>query len=1102
MPHSNFNRCVRGESLSKPLRVMTFVLASVLAIGVSFIWAQGGRGSIIGTVTDQTEALIPSAKVSVTHIETSQVKEAETAQDGAYVVSLLPPGTYTVSVSKDGFNSVTRSGIVVTPDQAATVNIAMAVGNVRTTVEVAANAEMITTSNASIAQLINETTVTELPLNGRSAVSLAYLAPGATNGQLTSGFVAQFGMSMAGEATASINGSRQTAVFYLLNGASNMSPWQLFGAPVPNSDATAEFQVITNNFSSRYGFSSGGVVSIVTKSGSNTWHGNAFEFLRNSAFNAKSYFGRVVDPLKRNQFGGSVGGKIIKDKLFVFGNYQATIGRSSTFGTSAFVPSNAMLNGDFSAYLAKGIQLFDQNGSPYPNNFIDPSTFNPISLKVAANLPKTSDPLGLVGLQGIVANDEYQEFTVKTDFYPSPNNHFSITTFLQKYHLPQAKGGGNFLLQNGRVDQLYQTYSVNWVHNLGPNLLNNLIFGYSREATIYDNCLVGPDGKPVSLSGYGMKINEPTTFCPKITFYIISGAPPIGSTTSFNPRYSIPVSDGLTWTKGKHMITAGVDILRENQVEEDDFPGRPPIVFTGLYTGQALSDFLTGRATIFLQGAGEFGEVYATNWGFYAGDTIRLKPNLSLDVGLRWQPVFPPTVVDGRMTMFRPGQQSTRFPNAPLGEVFPGDKGIGPGGFPNQVGLFDPRLGIAWQPKALPNTSIRAAFGMFMQRFDYAGYAHGWDGAPFAPAYFLFGGPGRGQFIDETDPWASFAPTGGTDPFPDPFPWAPSVPPNNVAFIPPLQLSNSWSPNFKMGRVQSWNLSIEHQFTPNTLFRIAYVGSEAYHLQAPSELNPGIFSAGGARALANYQSITENQAMSTASYNGLQLTFEKRMSHGLQFTSNYTYSKNLDSNSQGSTAWSGALGNPFDLSWNRGISSLNVPYIWSNQGVYKLPKLGQFNKFVNGVLGSWELSGIWQLQAGRPVSIVGGFGNNNSLAGISGDRADVTGQPLQVHQGPKSQWLSAYFNTAAFRPNAPGTFGNSLRNVIRAPRYNNVDLAIIKNIPFREHYSLQFRWEMFNAFNYVQFAPPVNDPSSASFGRIVGQANANRVMQVALKLYW
>ena len=1082
---------------------MALLLTIGLAFGVSISRGQGGNGSMSGTVTDSTGGAIAGARVSVTNTGTGHTRETQTGQDGIYVVPLLPPGTYTVTVSQAGFSSITRSGVVIAPDQVAAVDITMAVGSVSTTVQVSASAAMITTTEATIGQLINDKTVTELPLNGRNPATLVFLAPGSTNGLSTSGFYLEsWCCGFDTQTSASVSGGRMGSVLYLLNGANNEEAWQTAASPFPNPDATSEFQVMTNNYGAQYGFASGGVVSIVTKSGTNNWHGNAFEFLRNSSLNAKSYYGHQVDPLKRNQFGGSIGGKIVRDKLFIFGNYQATINNTTSFGQTQFVPSNAMLNGDFSALLPS-TPLYDQNGKPYPNNYIDPKNFNPVSLKIEAGLPRTNDPLGFTNLPGVIQNDNYQEFTIKTDIYPSGKDHIAVTNYFDKYHRPPHNGNGDLLLSLVSRDFLYNFESANWTRNFSPSLLNNFIFGYARTGTTSYADMVGPDGKPACLPCYGMNITDFNQWPTNIDGMSIAGGPFIFGNNNIVPRNNISINDMVTWNRGKHLVVAGVDVLRMDMTEETDFLARPTTTFTGQYTGYGWADFLTGRLQNMNQAGGEIGQAIGIQWGFYASDGYKVKPNFTVTVGLRWEPWWPPTVVGGRLTDFRPGQQSTRFPNAPLGEVFPGDKGIGPGGYPNKIANFLPRLGLAWQPKVLPNTSLRGAFGVFMQRQDYSGFAHTWDGSPFSPDYIPTGGPGHGQFLDLSNPYAGFTPTGGISPYPTLFNWAPAVPPKDVAFLPPFSLQDSFSPTFQMGKIFAWNLSVEHGFTPNMLFRVAYVGSEAEHLQNPTDLNPGYYSAGGARLrLPNFAEILSNEANSTASYNGLQLTFEKRFSHGLQLTSNFTWSKNIDSNSWNSTAWVGSVGNPFDLSWNRGLSDMNIPYIFSNQGVYRLPSLSQYGKFVSAVLGAWEVSGLYQLQAGPDFSIVGGLGNNNSEALVYGDRADVTGQPYNVHQGSKSHWLQQYFNPAAFRVNAPGTFGDSPRNVFRAPRLNNVDMAIVKNFPFKERYSVQFRWELFNAFNYVQFGAPVTDPSNPSFGQIVSQTNANRVMQAALKLYF
>jgi hypothetical protein len=306
-----------------------------------------------------------------------------------------------------------------------------------------------------------------------------------------------------------------------------------------------------------------------------------------------------------------------------------------------------------------------------------------------------------------------------------------------------------------------------------------------------------------------------------------------------------------------------------------------------------------------------------------------------------------------------------------------------------------------------------------------------------------------------------------------------------------------------MPRDQTWNFSIEH--TQNDyLFRIAYVGYEMYHLPVQMQLSPGLFATGGSTTLyPNFSNIQAYESWGTQSYNSLQLTGEKRFSHGFQFISNFSWSKNLDSSSIATTANVGPIGDPYNLGWNRGVSDLSIPFIWNNTFVYQTPGLQGLGRVGSTILGNWEISGIWTFHSGQPFSVMGPNGENNSLANIGADRADyVAGQPLDRQQGSKDHWLNEYFNTAAFIANPPGTFGDSPRNVLRNPVFDNVDLALMKNFPFHERYRLQFRWEMFNAFNRTWFASPDATVGDLNFGIITSDLNSPRLMQGALKLYF
>jgi len=464
-----------------------------------------------------------------------------------------------------------------------------------------------------------------------------------------------------------------------------------------------------------------------------------------------------------------------------------------------------------------------------------------------------------------------------------------------------------------------------------------------------------------------------------------------------------------------------------------------------------------------------------------------------------------------------PGQQSALFPNSPLGLVFPGDKGISDGLMPNSYKAYwEPRVGVAWQPGFLPNTSIRAAFGMFTAPLQYSMYNHTADISPFSPTFALSGGTNTPLSLG--DPWSQNAGTNFVSPFP---PFAPFKPPSDAAFAPPFTIPAVFAQNFKLGVTQSWNLSIEHQFGSNLIVRGAYVGSESYHQSDIIDQNPGICgpivgggcSNGARTTYTDFLNILDNFSNGTASYNALQLGVERHLNHGLQFQSNFTWSKTIDTASSGNISFgTNQLPNPFDLGYNRGISSENVPFIWVTNLVYTTPALNDQNQFIKQTFGNWEVGGIVTFQSGFPFGISGGEGNNNSGSLQFGDRADiVSGQPLEVRQGGKSQWLNQYFNIAAFTNNAPGTFGDSGKNMFQAPPFRTMDLLIAKNWHIFERYSLQFRWEMFNAFNTPSFGAPNNTvptggcPTVAAcagtgFGQITGGgAVVPRVMQAGLK---
>ena len=1127
-----------------------------LFVSVSPAFGQGGRGTINGTVQDPSEALVPGAQITVKNVLTGAVTTLTTTSDGHYTVPFLPPGKYEVSVAKQGFNTQTQTGVVLAAEQVASVNFTLKPGSENVKVEVSANATAVDTTTGEVGLVIDEKTITELPLNGRNPAALVALAPGAVDAnQVTNFNTPGPGSGFPTETGASVNGSRMGGVFYQLDGLVAMNNYFQTADPFPNADATEEFHVLSNNFDAQYGYTAGAIVSVVTKGGTNQWHGNAFEFLRNNDFNATDYFTHQADPLKRNQFGGSVGGPIVKNKLFIFGNVQFTRQLLSSSEGYSYVPNNAELGGDFSQICGTGFTNGicndrDSNGNvidqiykswndhsvanAYPGNQVDPTTFSKFALNVENMIPHTDVPNGAYLVNGVIKDDWSKEFTIRSDYNISNNQKLTGRVFYDNYNRPGYDGGGNLLAASGDSrgwfgHALNIVVSHTWTIN--PNLVNNFYGGYHKN-----NTSSIPGLAPLNFITLGSNLNTTSSW---FGWFGDGGSTGPGFFVSEIPviqgRHNWNFADTISWTKGKHTVTAGGNILTQYGLEQATWEGDPGVSFNGAVTGDSDLDFLLGLPNQVQASGGEYNVYSAFNLAMFAQDSIKLAPSLTVNLGLRWEPQIAPVSQDHKKTVdFIPGEQSQRFTNAPVGMVYPGDPGVAAGGWNNQWATFLPRVSAAWAPKALPRTSIRGAFALMALPYDYSFYNHQSANAPFSPAYNINYNQVGSCTLNIADPFACFAPTNFVDPFP-PFAGPGLHPPSNVPITTPVALQAVFTKGFQAGKEKTWNFSIQHALSGDYLITVTYIGRHDDHLPVPIQLSPGIFTCApvgpnctqtqfgnnGTPSLEpNYQSILAYQSIGRGNYNALQIAVEKRFTKGLQFTSNFTWSKNLDMSSQASISNVGSIYNPFNPYAAYGISDYDVPRIWNSTFVYQMPALHQLGAIGNAVLGGWQLGGLWVLHSGQAMSINGGSSpvspcgdKNASCSGVNSDWADrVPGMALNVHQGGKSHWLNQYFNTAAFTFNAPGTFGTSGRNSMFGPGWNEADLSISKNFNFHERYRIQIRWDMFNAFNRTEFSNPNNDynPSATSnFGQITGDNaltyngyGSARVGQVALKFYF
>jgi hypothetical protein len=1083
-------------------------------------------------VTDTTGAVVPNAKVSALNTGTNLSETVLSDGAGNYAFNSLPPGQYTVTATLAGFQTLVNTGVGLTVGQNATLNLVLKAGGAEETVTVTGGAELINTTSAELGSVVDQGTVKELPLNGRDPGQLVFLSAGVTNELNSQASTLQATNSFPNESGASAGGQRQGSTWYLLDGVSNMDTYTLLALPFPNPDATQEFRVISNNFDARNGFAPSAVVSIETKSGTNNFHGGAFEFIRNKILNAANPFSgpafgdpKAVDGLHRNQFGGDVGGPVLKDKLFFFANYQGTRQSYTSLTNTTYTPTQAERGGDFSALLS----VKDSNGNPAPivlpapfvGNKIDPSLYSPGAVAMLKFLPVGQNPT--TGYSNFALPKQvtsYNEVTARLDYTLNEKQRVFVRSFQNNYNQQGQTLPSNILAGILGSNGVYLNEVINHTWTISPSMLNTLAAGWVSYDFHTGTALRDSSGNPICLSQF-INVVDPPNECYLEDFNVVAGGsvspylPPTGFVSfSSNPvdtkRRDYTLSDTFTKTAGRNTISAGGDLFHRHHTERSAFIQSPVMGFNGQYdNGVPFADFLLGKADYLVQGAGEAGATSQWMFGLYGQDQFKLKPAVTVTLGLRWDPNTPAVVAGGRGAAFIPGQQSTRFPLAPLGLVFPGDAGISNTLYNASYTYFEPRLGIAWN--ITPKTTVRTAFGMFTTPMEDAFYQRVWDVAPFSPNYSP--SSTATQWVPFDNPWTNFAGgpglTAGKSPFP-PFAGPQQNPPASSTFGSGTGVPATFIPNLKLGVTQSWNASLEQQVTKALAIHVAYVGSESMHQATTVDRNPGQTGAVGVandpirglRVNQAFGGIVQVQDGGTASYESFQAGVEHKFSHGFEFQSNFTWSKTTDVGGSGDPDFESSVSDPYSIQHDKGPSSLNVPFVWVSYGLYHAPTFDHSNFMVKNFLGGWALSAIFTAESGEPFTINGGNGNNNSGYDEGQDRADrVQGQALKIRQGGKSNWLNNYFNPAAFTQNQFGTPGNSPKFAIQNAPDRDLDLSFIKNIPIHDRYSVQFRWEMFNATNTPSYGSPDNNPTDGNFGQIGGIGPiAPRVMQAALKI--
>lgn len=1070
------------------------------------LFAQASTGTIYGTVTDSSGAAVADARVVVVNTGTSQERPVTTNGSGQFTVPLLPVGHYRVRVEKTGFNPFVQENITLDADSSVQIPAILQVGTASQTVTVSANASLLQTEQTNLVQVVDQRRIEDLPLNGRNVLSLMAINAGTSLESTTEGPLVEintFGSgSVGGGGTPyavpiSVNGSRANQTNYLLDNEDNNESFENLNEPFPDPDAVQEFTMQTSTFDAQYGRGSGGVVNVVTNSGTNELHGTAFDFLRNYDMNAANYF-TGLDAIKRNQFGASIGGPVYiphlyhgKNKTFFFFSYQGTR-QTAAVPAQRFccAPSAAEEQGNFSSFVqpnGTGIIYDPLTHQPFPGNIIPESRWDPTSKALLAYLPVANLPNGFYQFStpAVTVNDN--QVLARVDENISDTQRLMIRYFYLGEFRSWGEIPNNLYYINAGQSGPAQSAALDHTWTISPRLVNEFGLAYHME----NPSAVPPPGQLsyTKLGAYGViSPGDPSII---LGINDVSGFlwNSIGYTA---PQSNYQISDDVSFTSGKHTLKFGFEARKFRMALASYYLSGGNAQFSGGLTSlpgksnaaNAFGEFLLGDLSSWLQQSYWTETLYQWYYAAYAQDDIRLTPKLTLNLGLRWDPQLGYTEKNNKILTFIPGQQSTLYPNAPLGILYAGDPQVGDQVIPNNWKNFAPRVGLAYQ--VTPKTVVRAAFGIFYDRMVMGENNRAASGAPFVSQATCAPCPG---------PLSN--PLGGPTPF-DPVPVTLS---SSYVFPAYTGWGDVPAHNSVTPYVESWNFTVEHQLAANLLLRASYAGNESHHLYDGQDINLPVYIP-GASTVANenqrrpYQPIGQlnlDNSIGNANYNALQVVAEQRYSHGFTLNSNFTWSKSIDTQSTQAQVC------PWNLNACRGPSDFDVEYRFLLSGVIQHPELRNWNWFAREVLGGWQSNLIFTAQSGAPFTVwcpddnsLSGVGNDNGV----GDFCDrVSGVPVY----PSTQTLTQWFNPAAFQPNAVGTFGDEGRNTLRNPGWWNLDYSLFKNFAITERAKIQLRGEAFNVFNHPTFSFGPNVSLFSAPG-IFSYARDPRILQVAAKI--
>ncbi len=1069
--------------------LLAFVI--LLAVGAlpQVVLAQA-TGQLSGIVTNAEGGALPGVSVTITDVATSRSRTVMTGDDGYFAAPLLPPGDYTVTAALDGFSQLTREGVRVTAAETARITMTLAVGDFDDVVTVTGEAALIETSNATLGVVVDKTTIVELPLNGRNFTQLGTLVPGVVEPPARLGGAsgdADAGINGFGAVTAgfAVNGVRSQSNNFLLDGASNNDTFNTGFVLRPPPDAIEEFKILTHSYSAEFGRNAGSIVNVVTKSGGNDWHGSLWEFNRDDSFEKKNAFAPDDQPkptLKQDQFGGSVGGPLMSERLFGFGYYE---GFRNTRGTTQnfAVLTAAERAGDFSASSSPIIDPL--TGNPFPGNIIPANRIDPSAQRIIDDFT----PLPNSGTNRFITSpdvtDDRDQLGLRFDFQATERQALLLRVL------------------ESSSDRLTPR-TVRPIGTTAASELNDYML--SHTATIGDNAFNQArfssneiDADPTVTSGitnseYGLNIPNINPIATGLAQMSISGYPAMGDPNQPFVKRTNEVTqftNDFTLLRGRHAMKMGVDYRKEKMFI--GFINRPngDFTFNGRFSGNAAADFLLGMPSQFrtaVPGADAINEGDGVSYAIYFQDEFRFSPRLTFNLGLRYELAEPFEDSGDALNSFRPGQQSTRFPDAPTNLVYPGDAGVPAGTIDTDEDNIAPRLAMVWDPWGDGKTSVRAGWGIFYDSLPGQGdfFQNAVLAPPFNPILQL-----DAPFTEVSlqDPLANVA--GG-----------PTLFPPGIIFI-------GWGSEFETPSYQHFNLTAQRQFGQNIGVEVGYVGSRGENLPIFMEVNPRIVEPGqttlGPRLYPAFSLVRPTFTVAKSWYDALQANVRMRPTRGLNFMASYTWGHARDHVSGLNIGGEERPILPVDqndpnsfkeaLAREKGDALFDVRHRLVFSFGAKLPTLENKGGWLHHVFGNWQVNGIAQYQTGYPFPI---RVRGDDIRGLT-SRPDQVCDPNSGAPETVEQW----FNTDCFVPlslaETATRRGNAGRNTIRGPDFQRVDLSLFKNIPLRRQHELQLRIEAFNVFNRINYAQPGNRIGDSNYGVITATNGDGRIVQLGLK---